>query len=316
MIGRGWLTAGFLGYGAISALGALLIRRHEVVDLSEAVPPGSYTQIDGQQVHFVEAGSGPPALLIHGFGASTFSFRETIPALSPRYAVAALDLPGFGYSDRAAEQRLSSTAQAEIVAQFMRQRGMEDSLVVAHSLGGAVALRMAHAHPDLVSRLVLVSTIHPNLSFMGSRRAILARPLLPLLPFITGVARLLGLRTMRRAVHDPAFLTPAILAGYDRPARIRGSQAAVRRMFLDAADDTAIDLGQIQAPTLLLWGESDGLLPLSIGRRLLEEIPDARLEVVEEAGHLLLEERPAAANAALLHWLEETEGAAPGSARR
>jgi len=316
MIGRGWLTAGVVGYGAISALGAILIQRHEVVDLGEAVPPGAYLEINGQQVHFIEAGSGPPALLIHGFGASTFSFRETIPALSPRYAVAALDLPGFGYSDRSTKRRLSSTAQAELVAQFMRQRGMEDSLVVAHSLGGAVALRLAHTYPELVSRLVLVGTMHPNLSFMGPRRAILARPLMPLVPFITGVARLLGLRTMRRAVHDPAFLTPAILAGYDRPARIRGSQAAVRRMFLDAAEDDAIDLGRIQAPTLLLWGKSDGLLPLAIGRRLLEEIPDARLEVVEEAGHLLLEERPAAANAALLHWLEETEGAARGSSRR
>ena len=85
-------------------------------------------------------------------------------------------------------------------------------------------------------------------------------------------------------------------------------------MLLDAAEDSAINLSQIQATTLLLWGESDRLLPLSIGRRLLEEIPDARLEVIEEAGHLLLEERPAAANAALLHWLEETEGAAPRTA--
>ena len=316
MIGLRWLTAGFLGYGALSALSALLVRRHEVIDLDEAVPPGAYTEIDGQRVHFVEAGSGPPAVLIHGYGASTFSFRETIPALSPRYTVAALDLPGFGYTDRSAERRLSSTAQAEVVAQFMRQRGMADALVVAHSMGGGVALRLALAHPDLVSRLVLVASMHPNLSFMGRRRAILARPLMPLLGFATALARLFGLRTMRRAVHDPNFLTPAILAGYDRPARIRGSQAAVRRIVLDAAHDDEIDLGQIQAPTLLLWGQSDGLLPLSIGRRLLEEIPDARLEVVEEAGHLLLEERPAAANAALLRWLEETEEAAPSSARR
>ncbi len=314
MIGRSWLTASLLGYGAIYALGATLIRRHEVVNLSEAAPPGSYTEIDGREVHFVEAGTGPPALLIHGFGASTFSFRETIPALSPRYAVAALDLPGFGYSDRSTQQCLSSTGQAEIVAKFMHRRGMEGSLVVAHSMGGAVALRVAHAHPHLVSRLVLVGTMHPNLSFMGHRRAILAQPLLPLVPFFSGLARLLRLHTMRRAVHDPAFLTPAILAGYDRPGRIRGSQAAAHRMLLDAAEDSAINLSQIQATTLLLWGESDRLLPLSIGRRLLEEIPDARLEVIEEAGHLLLEERPAAANAALLHWLEETEGAAPRTA--
>ncbi|HJN92070.1 MAG TPA: alpha/beta hydrolase [Dehalococcoidia bacterium] len=311
-----WFTVATTAYGALALASRTLVQRRETVGLDETVTSGTVTFVDGIRLHFVRAGSGPPALLLHGFGASTFSFRETVPALSPRFQATALDLPGFGYSDRSPEHDYSSASQAELVARFMRDQGMAGALVVGHSMGGGIALRLAQRHPELVSRLVLVGSMNPRQRLMPAPLVKLTRPLMPLLGLGSGLSHLFSRRAMRRTVHDPAFATPAVVAGYNRPSLVKGTHAALQRIVQDGAKDKPIDLSTIQIPTLLLWGESDRLVPLSVGRQLLEEIPDARLEVLTEAGHLPLEERPAAANAILLHWLEETENAAPdGSAR-
>lgn len=311
-----WLSLSALGYASFALAGVGLIRRHESQPLDDVVVPGQLTDVDGVRIHYVESGSGPPTLLIPGFGASTFSFRETIPALSPRSRVVAIDLPGFGYSERGDQHDYSSSGQADTVARFMRQQGLEDAVVLGHSLGGGVALRLAERHPDLVSRLVLVGSIDPNEQLLGRPVALLLRLALPLLGAGVGLARIFSRRTMQRAVYDPAFVTPAVLRGYDAPTRVRGSHAALLRIILGFARDAPAHLGSIAVPTLLLWGDADRIIPLNIGRGLLERIPDARLEVLPETGHLPLEERPAAANAVLLRWLEETENAPSGGSAR
>jgi pimeloyl-ACP methyl ester carboxylesterase len=114
-------------------------------------------EVDGVPIHYVEAGQGKAVLLIHGLGASTFSFRHTIPELAQRYRVIALDLKGFGYSARP-QSDYSLTAQAALVRQVMDRLGVERAAVVGHSMGGAVAMRLALGYPERVSRLVLVAS--------------------------------------------------------------------------------------------------------------------------------------------------------------
>ena len=313
-LGRTLLLAA-AAYGALDLAGRALVHRVEMVPPAAAAPPGQITRINGLAVHHVEQGMGPPVVLIHGYAASTFSYRETIPALAPRFHVLAVDLPGFGYSDRSPRHDLALDSQVRVLRRWMQDRRLGPALVVGHSLGGAIAMRLAVAHPELVERLVLVGSIRPD----ALRGAAAARPLLRLLRPGVRIGVVAGTATtrptMRRLVYDGAHLTRAVLAGYRRPRRVQGSVAAIERMLRHTAQDRPLSATAVSQPTLLLWGDHDRTVPLSTGERLLEEIPDAQLVVIRRAGHLVLEERPAEANAALLQWLEQTQPAATSMRR-
>ncbi len=306
------LAFGAAGYGALALLGRTLTQRRENLSLGEAPLPGRLTNVDGVDLHYLEDGAGPPALLIHGLGGNTFSFRETIPALAPRFRTVAVDLPGSGYSDRTPEHDYSLDGHARLLARFMDQQGLKPALVLGHSMGGGVAMRLAALYPDYVDRLLLVASMRPNDLRRGGPLRHLLRPFFPLLGVAQAVVGPVSRTMMRRMVYDPAFVTPAVLAGYQGPRSLRGSSAALRRQLTDTARDVPIDPRTLRVPTLLLWGEADRVAPLSTGEALLEQIPEARLEVIPRAGHLLLEEQPSAANAALLRWLEETEAVRRG----
>ncbi len=302
---------GAVAYGALALAGREITRRSEPLRPDQAPRPGRVVDVDGVGLHIIEAGSGPAALLIHGLGGNTFSFRETLPALAPRFRVVAVDLAGFGYSERDSARDHSLDAHAALLAKLIEQEGMAPALLLGHSNGGAIAMRLAARRPELVERLVLVASTEPNrMRRGGPLRKLLLQPLRPLVSLGQLLAAPLSRLVLRGMVHDRSFVTPAVRAGYDRPRQIRGSSDAYWRLFADSAHDAPIDLQTLHVPTLLLWGKQDRVVPLSTGERLLERIPDARLEVIDRAGHLPLEEQPAAANAALLHWLEETQGAA------
>lgn len=302
---RRWLAgigaATAAGIGGVLAAGALVGRR-EALDPDAIERPGSMFYLRGLGIHFVERGHGPALLLVHGFGASTFSFREQIGPFSERYRVIALDLPGFGYSDRPAGLDLSQSAQAERLREFLERMGIERAVVLGHSMGGDIAMRLAAAHPERVERLIVVAAPPPD------RPAVppVARRLGPLLPVASAV--MFGQRRMRsgmrRSVYDPACITDEVFEEYLRPSRIRGSTAALGRLIADSARDAPLPPRSIATRTLLLWGEADPVVPLHVAHRLHAEMPDARLEVIPRAGHLVLEEQPEAANHAILHFLD------------
>ena len=305
------LAAG--AYGALDLISRGLVRRAEMVDPEEAVPPGKISRIDGLAVHHVERGEGPPAVLVHGYAASSFSFRETIPALAPRFRVLAVDLPGFGYSDRSLQHDLSLDAQVRVLQRWMEAQRVTGALVVGHSMGGTIAMRLAVAQPALVERLVLVGAPEPDWLRQGARLRPLLRPMRPLVR----ISVLLGTTTtrlsMRRLVYDRTHLTRPVLAGYRRPRRIKGSIAAIERMLRFTANDRPVSPAEVRQPALLLWGEHDRTVPLGRGKRLAESLPDAELVVIPKAGHLVPEERPAETNAALLRWIEETDARRAGA---
>src|SRR5439155_11248435 len=109
---------------AVDRLAELLIRRSERLDPEEMELPGARFWLRGTPVHYIEQGRGYPVVLVHGFGASTFSYRFLITALSERFRVIALDLPGFGYSGRDPAAGYSQTAWAELLAEFVERLGV------------------------------------------------------------------------------------------------------------------------------------------------------------------------------------------------
>lgn len=295
----GSLTAATL---ALNRLAAAIIRRYEDLDPETVERPGGMVYVRGTGLHYVEQGTGPPLVLLHGFLGSTVTFSELIERLRPHQRVVALDLPGFGYSDRPLDIDRSHTAVADLLCTALDRLGIERATVLGHSMGGVIAARLAVAHPERVERLILVGSPAPD----EVRRLPLyplLRPVLPVL-FALILANLPRLRrSLRSLTYDPAFITDERWQAYTRPSRLRGSAHALIKLLDDVRRDVPLDPARIGVRTLLLWGEADTAVPLRVAHRLHALLPDVRLEVVPQAGHLVLEEQPDASATAILRFL-------------
>jgi len=273
-----------------------LLARRERVAWEDVAKPGKVIDLAGAPIHYVDEGSGPTVILIHGFGGHTFSYRHQIADLSRDHRVVALDLLGYGYSGRTKDADYSLTAQAGRVIGLMDALGIERASLVGHSMGGEVAMRVAAGHPDRVERLGLVASVSgdtPN-RLRGLR---FVRPLLPLMSHIA-VDRIL-----RVSFSDPSKITAEVRDAYTDPMQIRGSMDGLHRMMSDAKRDEAINYERITQPTLILWGDDERLLPEFMLERLRQRLPRADLITVMAAGHVLLEEQPAACNRVLREFL-------------
>jgi pimeloyl-ACP methyl ester carboxylesterase len=286
------------------------VRRFEDLDPETAGAPGSFMDVDGRSIHYVQAGQGDPVVLIHGWNGSTFDLRYIIPELAQRYRVVAIDLLGYGYSARPADGDYSVAGQGELVGRMMDRLGIERAAVLGHSMGGTIAMWLALHYPERVKRLILVDSATANEMFRGRNWGMALRPLLPLLAPVLLRKRIMR-RGLRTGVHDPAHLTPETLEGHLRPLHMKGHLRASAKQLSDRRRDEAFDAGQIRQPTLILWGEHDRWVPLSTGEELARLIPSARLVAIRSAGHLPLEEQPALCNRELLEFLETSAAVAP-----
>lgn len=216
-------------------------------------------------------------VLVHGLSGSTRWWDRTVPALAARYRVYLVDLPGFGAMSHAEEGFVLAEA-AGWLASWMGAVGLERTHLVGHSMGGYISAVLAARQPEKLRRLVLVA---PAGVPMG--RSIHGY-LLPLL----------------RAVR---YMTPGFLPVLLRDAWRTGPLTLLGAAREILAEDVRKHLHEIEAPTLLVWGRRDTLVPPSAGDIMREEIPDSRLLVIEGAGHVPMFERAAETNAALLAFL-------------
>ncbi len=276
---------------------------------------GSLVDVDGTRVWVEEAGpaDGPPIVLIHGFGGSTWSWRETVPALADAgYRVVALDLANFGLSDKSWDRDTSHARQADLVAAVLDELGIESATVVGHSMGANVLAWLAARHPGRVDRAVLVDAATGPAAGGGGG------PLGALLqvPPVRRIAQLLirgqvnadrlaGI--LRSAYADPSRATAGDLAGYGAPLETPRWDDALLAIVRDGANALPADIAEIlRVPTLVVWGREDGWIPLVDGEALRAALPDAEWRIIDDAGHLPMEEQPAAFNETLLAWLESS----------
>lgn len=259
-----------------------------------------------------EAGS-ETFVLLHGYGASSFSWRAWVPALERRGRVLLVDLKGFGSAPQPDDGRYAPTDQAELVRRLLVQRDARDVTLVGHSLGGGVAL-LAALHllddgADRLRRLVIVAgaayrqPLPPFVSF--AHRPRFSRLLLRILG-----ARFVARAVLRTCVYDTTRITKEQVEGYAAPLRRRGSA----RVLIDTAlqivpaglDALTARYGEVDVPTLLLWGRQDPVVPLTTARRLAEALPRARLVLLDRCGHVPVEELPEASWQVLETFLDQT----------
>jgi pimeloyl-ACP methyl ester carboxylesterase len=231
------------------------------------------SRIDGQRIRWRVAGEGPPLVFVHGLSASWRWWRDVLPLLARDYTCHLLDLP-----------LVIGTRQpgdaAELFSGWADRAELHQLRLVGHSLGGAVAARLAVMRPDLVQALVLVAAVG-----MPSRRRLgeYARPL-----FVT----------LRET--NPVFLV-RIAADAARAA----PEALIRGGLYSARADISYEARLIRAPTLLVWGERDTLIPLSIAAEWQDAVSSSSLVVLPGVGHVPMVERPREFAQLLLEFLDE-----------
>lgn len=224
------------------------------------------------QPHVEEGGSGPPVLLLHGWGASSELWRPIMDHLSGGYSVLAPDLPGFGRTPGPPEG-WDVARYARWVLALLDSRGLARVHVVGHSFGGRVAIKLAALWPERVDRLVLTSSagIRPARSAAYRLRVASFKVMKSLAgaPLPSGVRRRAAARVAASGSED-----------------YRSATGTMRPTFVMVVnEDLRPDLRRITAPTLLVWGDRDGETPLRDGREMEATIPDAGLVVFEGAGH-------------------------------
>jgi pimeloyl-ACP methyl ester carboxylesterase len=258
-----------------------------------------FIEVDGITVHYQEAGpqDGPVVLLIHGFCASTMVWSEVfLPIAENGFRVIAPDLMGFGFTDKPRHKDYTIEAHAKLIIGLMDKLGIEQAILVGSSYGGAIAFTCALDYPDRVERLVLVGAVTNN---EAKRQVLLRLGAIPvvgdlIVPVLVDLRWLMMWRARRLyAKRNSHLCTKERLAVRNLHLRTANTQkAALRTLRNWNAERIERDAHRITQPTLLIWGEDDRDIPLRHGKQLHERMPNSRLIVFRECGHLPQEEFP------------------------
>lgn len=254
-------------------------------------------EVGGTRVNYAEIGEGPPIVFVHGLGGCWQNWLENMPHISERgHRVIALDLPGFGASPMPG-WKLSIPRYGELLGDFCEQLETGTCTLVGNSMGGFVAAEVAVGEPEWVERLVLVSSAGISHAKMrrepvvtGARISAAANPILFRIDLPS--MRRPGLRklAMGGVMRHPEKLRRELLVEFLAPAI--GAPGFVPAAGALAGYDLTSRLERIRVPTQLVWGRDDLVVPASDAAGFVERIPDCRLEVFEDCGHVPMAEHP------------------------
>jgi 2-hydroxy-6-oxonona-2,4-dienedioate hydrolase len=237
-----------------------------------------HVEVYGQKIAYVDEGTGPAVILLHGLGANHGIWRATIPALAATYHVYALDQLGSGASDKPLiDYRVG--VLSDFLEEFMNRLAIPRASLVGNSLGGWVAAEFAIQHPERVEKVILLD----NAGYFVDR------PTRASLAFLNP-STLSGVRAMlEKTVADKQRLSDALVRRFYTDKMKSGDSYTIDR-FIDSmarGEDVLTDrLGSIAEPTLVIWGRDDPLIPLSVGETIASKIPNARKVILDHCGHI------------------------------
>jgi pimeloyl-ACP methyl ester carboxylesterase len=286
------LLAGTCVLLAVAALANIAVARR-----SERVHPprGKFVTIEGVRLHYLEGGSGPAVVLLHGNGATAedWQLSGVIDALAHKHRVIAFDRPGYGYSDRPRDRLWTAEVQAEMLYSALQQLGCERPLIVGHSWGTLPALHMAFAHPEIAG-LVLVSGY-----YFPSWRLDVALGIWPGLPIIGDLLRYtispalgwLCSRHVYKKIFAPLPVPKRFNAGFPlglalRPWQIRASGADTGLM-IPAAATAAKRYQELRMPVAVLAGDGDHIVSTMRQSKRLAAETSFDLRLISGAGHMV-----------------------------
>lgn len=256
---------------------------------------GRFVRLGKIDTFAITLGTGSDVILLHGVPSSAYTWRSVIEPLAEEFRVHALDLPGFGFSDKPPGGLYTPTWWAKIVADYMDAEGIEKAVVVGNSTGGEIATEMAVLFPDKTDRLILLAPSglpadQPEELPIALRiaRWPLFGPVVAALPI-----RPVFASGLRDAFYDPSKISDSeIDESYSTLRTKNGMVAFFKRIGEPVSSARAGMLRLVRAPTLIIVGDTDRILSPSVSRRVHEAIPGSELVEWEHTGHLPQEEQP------------------------
>ena len=263
------------------------------LDKRYAKPSMKVVEVDGLNIHYQDTGpkSAPVLLLLHGFGSSLQTWDEWAAQLDPNYRVIRLDLPGFGLTGPSPVNDYSEEKDVATLTHFVDKLGIDELSVIGHSMGGKMAWTFAADQGPRVKALVLMAPDgYPQAEDIGSRPYAM--------PAVMGLMKFFLPKYLVRKSLEPAFfdataLDERLVERYHDMLRAPGVRGAIlERGQQTIYTDPVPRLKRITAPTLLLWGQDDLMIPSSNAQRYAGVLADSQTVLLPNLGHLLQEEQP------------------------
>jgi len=271
--------------------------------LEELVDSGSqYIDANGVKIYYRQSGVNEPVfILLHGFGASTYSWNMVFDEFAQLGTVIAYDRPGFGYTKRPLsdewgdENPYTNEAQLEQLWVVMDTLGVKKAILVGHSAGGTIAIQAALEHPERVQSLILVdAAVYSNLGLPKTVRSILGIKHIDRLgPLFVRFAFRWADKFLERSWYDPSRITPEISVGYLKPFTVENWDSALWELYKARGNPNSKSrLGELSMPVLVITGDDDRVVPIWEGQRLAKAIDHSELNIIENCGHIPQEECP------------------------
>ena len=278
------------------------------------------TSVWGLNVRYVDAGEGPVVLLLHGLADSLISWYCNIDFLADAgYRVIALDLPGFGKSDKPSHLEYDPGSAADFVYDFCQELGIEKLSLVGNSAGGLIAGLFALEHPTVVEKLVLVDSAGLGRKVSWLLRAI-SVPILGDMVYRPKLNSMIGLS--KRLFYQPPAILEELLPEMDRIKLLPGASMATVRSIRSSINLRGLRpkwqilsrLKQSEVPLMVIWGADDFIIPVIHAEAARRELPQCDVQVLPEFGHSPQMENPSVFNPLVADFLNTTT-AEPGQSK-
>lgn len=292
--GIGWLAYGYQPASATTASPWAVAEKAKTVD------------IPGYRINYIERGHGPVIVLLHGGGTWSYTWRNQIePLARAGYRVLAPDMPGHGYTRVVPpyRPRFDLKETDRVIDEFLKATHTQRASLVGNSWGGGWALRYAQTHPDRVDKIVLIDAAglpHKTLPIWEWMKV----------PVLGEIMVKLGRRSdvrqgLEEAVASPSFVTKQDVDEVQNALLQPGNSTAQVR-FMRALDwsVTQADLPVTDLPALVIWGDKDRYIDVATGRKLAAALPNSRFVPMQNAGHVVHEERSKDVNQLIVGFLK------------
>ncbi|MDH3277065.1 MAG: alpha/beta hydrolase [Nitrosopumilus sp.] len=261
----------------------------------------SWLNLDGLKIRYLESGKEKDSqiLFIHGLGSSSDRWMKIPENLSSDFHTIALDLPGFGESDKPSDVEYTIEQFRKFIISFLNKVSDKKTTVIGHSLGGYIASEIAIQNPKLVNQLVLIDSS----GMLDSPTSILEQYLNAAMNPTPDNVR----RAFEQMVADPSRVPSALVDGFIRRINMPNAKYAFESTLQNSAT-TQIGLDRLRSikdiQTLILWGVHDKVIPLEHSKLFQDTIPNSQLKIIEDAGHAPFAEKPVQVSKILKNFLE------------